>query len=173
MGFIRRVPPRQLKHTRDLANGQSDRQRRPGQPELTDWSAVHRSCGAAESLATRHRARDARAMPSERPRRPCAHDPEEGTERLWPGAWPSSSGTRALLEGIGTLAYDPDAMDRKEGTGAGVEPGPDGEILRAILRFRRLSPSQKIRATLMNNSATRRILRLGAGELRRSDRSAS
>jgi hypothetical protein len=42
------------------------------------------------------------------------------------------------------------------------------EMLEAIRRFRRLSAEQKIRATMLNNSATRRILELGARELRRS-----
>ena len=49
-----------------------------------------------------------------------------------------------------------------------VHPHEMEEMLEAIRRFRRLSAEQKIRATMLNNSATRRILELGARELHRS-----
>jgi hypothetical protein len=42
-------------------------------------------------------------------------------------------------------------------------------LVELVRRFRRLTPEQKIRATLLNNSATRRLMALGAGKLHRPD----
>lgn len=42
-------------------------------------------------------------------------------------------------------------------------------MVEMIRRFRRLTAEQKIRATMMNNRATRRLVELGARELRRPD----
>lgn len=43
------------------------------------------------------------------------------------------------------------------------------DFLESIRRFRKLTAAQKIRATMINNNATRKLIGLGTGKFYRSD----